>query len=198
MSRLIKLVTIGLDLAGAETNPSGFAIMKNKKLHVCHLYATSEILESIITANPQIVAIDAPLSLPRKGAMRTTDKLMNSRGYRVFPPLLPSMKKLTQRAIKIKETLERKNYRIIEVHPTSTCKALQLPIKDWRKIQDAIEQMGLKGDPSVRALSPHEIDATAAALTGWLYLKGKTELIGDEREGYIVVPKRMSWSQLKL
>jgi len=36
----------------------------------------------------------------------------------------------------------------------------------------------------------HEIDAVTAALTGYLYLQGKTELIGDEEEGYIVVPTK--------
>jgi len=49
-----------------------------------------------------------------------------------------------------------------------------------------------------RALTPHEIDATTAALTGYLYLEGKTELIGDEEEGYIVVPMKTDWRTMRL
>jgi predicted nuclease with RNAse H fold len=36
-------------------------------------------------------------------------------------------------------------------------------------------------------------DAVAAALTGCLYKKRKTELIGDLRKGCIVVPKKRDW-----
>ena|GEM_PF-2390815 len=49
-----------------------------------------------------------------------------------------------------------------------------------------------------RASTTHEIDATTAALTGYLYLEGKTELIGDEEEGYIVVPMKTDWRTMRL
>lgn len=58
--------------------------------------------------------------------------------------------------------------------------------------------MGLKGDLETRVLTSHEIDAVTAALTGYLYLQEKTELIGDEEEGYIVVPTKGDWRRLKL
>jgi len=198
MSILIKVTTAGLDLACQQTNSTGFATLKNKKLFTCHLYKTDEIIKAVTIFNPKIIAIDAPLSLPKKGNMRNADKLMNKKGYRVFPPLIPTMKKLTLRAAKIKETLERKNYQIIEVHPTSTCKALHLPKKDWGKIQEALQQMGFRGELTTRKLSPHEIDAAIAALTAYLHLQGKTELIGDKEEGYIIVPQRKHWSKLRI
>lgn len=198
MSILIKVTTVGLDLASLQTNPSGIAIIENKKLLTRHLHKTEEIIANITTFNPKIIAIDAPLSLPKKGTMRNADKIMNQRGYKVFPPLIPTMQKLTQRAIKIKEALEKKNYQVIEVHPTSTCKALNLPPKNWRKIQEALQQMGFSGELTTRKLSPHEIDAAIAALTAHLHLQGKTELVGDEKEGYIIVPRKQNWSQLKI
>jgi len=58
--------------------------------------------------------------------------------------------------------------------------------------------MGLRGDITKRALTPHEMNATTAVLTGCLHLKQKTELIGDRREGYIVVPLKADWRHLKL
>lgn len=198
MSRLTKFTACGLDLAAVETNLSGFAVIRGKTVHACQLHSLNEALKTVVAAKPRIVAVDAPLSLPKQGTMRAADRAMNSRGYRVFPPLLPAMKKLAERAIKLKTMLEQNRLPVIEVHPTSSRKALQLPAKDWRKIQDALRQMSFEGDPATRTLSPHEIDAVTAALTGCLHLKNGTELIGDAAEGYIVVPKRQSWRQLKI
>ena len=72
-----------------------------------------------------------------------------------------------------------------------------MPAKDWSEIQTIFVDMGLKGDITTRKLSTHEIDAVTAVLTGCLHLKQKTELIGDRREGYIVVPLKTSWRRLK-
>ena len=36
-------------------------------------------------------------------------------------------------------------YKAIEVHPTSTRKALQMPPKDWDTIQESLKNLGLKG-----------------------------------------------------
>ncbi len=56
--------------------------------------------------------------------------------------------------------------------------------------------MGLKGDVKTR-VSSHGIDAVTTALTGYLYLQGKAELIGDEKEGYVVTTK-VDWRRLRL
>jgi len=58
--------------------------------------------------------------------------------------------------------------------------------------------MGFDGDVKARTLTPHEIDAASAALTGYLHLKQKTELIGNRIEGYIVVPTKSDWRHIKL
>jgi len=191
-------IIIGIDLAGVEKNPTGWALWKNKVISTCHLYENQEILELLTKFEPTLIAIDAPVSLPKKGAMRKADKEMYSRGYPVFPPRFPAMEKLTLRAMKIIQQIEREELYIIEVHPTSTRKALKIPTKDWEKIQNIFLHMGLKGDLETRVLASHEIDAITAALTGYLYLQGKTELIGDEEEGYIVVPTKGDWGRLKL
>ena len=43
--------------------------------------------------------------------------------------------------------------------------------------------MGLEGDLKTRTLMPYETGAVTVALTGHLHLQGKTELIGDNKEG---------------
>jgi len=59
--------TIGVDLAGLSKNPTGFALLKGKTVKTSLIYTDKEILESIIKNAPSLIAIDAPLSLPKKG-----------------------------------------------------------------------------------------------------------------------------------
>ena len=73
-----------------------------------------------------------------------------------------------------------------------------MPTKDWQKIQQIFISMGLDGDLKPRTLTPHETDAVTAALTGHFHLQGKTEQIGDNKEGYIVVPIKSDWRKLQL
>jgi len=190
-------IIIGIDLAGATKNPTGWALWKNKTISTCHLYKNDELLKYLTNFEPTLVAIDAPLSLPKEGAMRKADRAMYRRGYPVFPPRFPAMKKLTLRAMKITQEIAKYELDIIEVHPASARKALKMPTKNWKEIQTIFIRMGLEGELKTRALTPHEIDATTAALTGYLYLRGKTELVGNE-EGYIVVPTKSDWRRLRL
>jgi len=92
----------------------------------------------------------------------------------------------------------KKGYRTIEVHPTSTRKALNMPLKDWRKIQTTLETIGLEGDLKLRALKCHEIDAVTAALTAYLHMKNQAKAIGDGEEGYIIIPKKQDWRTLQI
>jgi len=194
-----KNVVVGIDLAGVATNPSGWALLENKAVSTHHLHHDEEILKHITECGPNLTAIDAPLSLPEKGTlMRKADREMHKRGYPVLPPRFPAMEKLTLRAIRIVQEIKRRGFNVIEVHPTSTRKALKMPTKNWKKIQTTLIHMGLRGNLKTRVLTPHEIDAVTAALTGHLHLQGKTELIGNEKEGYIVVPKENDWRKLQL
>jgi len=123
---------------------------------------------------------------------------MHKQGYPVLPPLFPAMKKLTLRAIEITKKIIKEGFDIIEVHPASTRKALKMPTKDWQKIQQIFISMGLEGALKTCTLTPHETDAVTAVLTAHLYLKGKTELMGDNNEGYIVVPIKSDWRTLQI
>jgi hypothetical protein len=191
-------VIIGIDLAGKSENPTGWATWRNKEVKTTLLYTDDEILETITQNKPEIIAIDAPFNLPKSGIFRKADKEMIKQGYHVFPSSLPAMKKLTIRAIKLNRAIAEKGFKTIEVHPTSTCKALSMPLKDWRKIQTVLKQIGLKGDFEVRALTSHETDAVLAALTAYLYIKNQTAALGDEEEGYIIIPKKQIWRTIKL
>lgn len=193
-----SIVIIGIDLAGKEENPTGIAIWEKGKVETHLIYINKEILKFIRNVKSSIVAIDAPLKLPKNGFLRKADKDLIKKGYRVFPPGLPAMKMLTLRAIRLNRLITKEGIKTIEVHPTSTRKALNMPVKDWEKIQATLESMGLEGTLKERTLSPHEIDAVTAALTAYLYMKGETEALGNNEEGYIIIPKRQNWRNIKI
>ncbi len=190
-------VSIGIDLSASEERPTGWAIIENRRVKATQLYTDEEIIEKTVKANPSIVAIDAPLTFPKQGILRAADRQMYKLGYPVFPPLFRTMRKLTERGVKISEILKLKGLEVIEVHPASSRKALSMPTKDWRKIQAVFRHIGLRGEHKKRVLSRHEVDAVTAALTGLLHLDGKTRLVGDPAEGTIVVPITMDWRKLK-
>jgi predicted nuclease with RNAse H fold len=132
---------IGIDLAGSSRNPTGWALLKGKAVKTFLLYTDSEISENTLRNHPALIAIDAPLSLPQKGGFfRKADREMIRKGYRVLPPNLPAMKKLALRAIILNRLIEEKRYKAIEVHPTSTRKALKIPLKDWKAIQEILKK----------------------------------------------------------
>ena len=188
--------TIGIDLAALSKNPTGIAQLKDKTAKTSLVYTNKEILEYITSNVPSLIAIDAPLSMPPKGeAFRKADREMVKKGYRVFPPTFPAMKTLTLRAIKLNKLIDKNKYKTIEVHPTSTRKALQMPPKDWKTIQQTLKTLGLKGELEKRPLTTHEIDAVTAALTATLHLAKQTEQAGDEK-ACIIVPRKTNWRTL--
>lgn len=198
MLKLESKGIIGIDLAGKEKNPTGLAILKHKKVETRLVYTDKEILDAVRVTEPSIAAIDAPLKLPKKGILRKGDFELIKKGYRVFPPGLPAMKTLTLRAIRLNRLITKSGVRTIEVHPTSTRKALSMPTKNWEDIQEIFKKIGLSGTIEERTLTHHELDAITAALTAHLYLQGLTENFGDSREGLIIVPKRLNWQEIRL
>jgi hypothetical protein len=68
-------IIVGIDLAGKAENPTGWATLKNKVVSACHLFSNREIMKEALNCNPTLIAIDAPLNLPRdKELTRKADK----------------------------------------------------------------------------------------------------------------------------
>ena len=105
------------------------------------------------------------------------------------------MRKLTLRARRLNRLIEENKYKTIEVHPTSTRKALQMPLKDWKAIQENLKALGLKGEVQMRSLATQEIDAVTAALTAMLHLQQQAEKVGDVR-ACIITAKKRNWRNL--
>ncbi|MCS7134467.1 MAG: DUF429 domain-containing protein [Candidatus Pacearchaeota archaeon] len=103
---------IGIDLAASQKRPSGFCIL-NKKAKTFLIYSNEEIICEVKKAKPKVIAIDAPLSIP-KGKYRKCDIEIIKAGIPIFSFRLPSLKKLAKRAINLKKKIR---FKIIETYP---------------------------------------------------------------------------------
>ena len=175
--------TVGIDLAGLCTNPSGFAVLSNRRIQTQLVYPNEEIIELCLQNRAEVVAVDAPLSRPKCGNLRKADRVLISRGYRVLPPLFGGMRSLTERGEFLIKKLREERIDVIEVHPTTSGKILfDTPNrKGWI---GGLEKLGFR----LKEKSEHEVDASMAAFTAALYLMGKTEKVGNTEEGEIIIP----------
>lgn len=188
---------VGLDLAGVESRPTGLCVLKGMKAETSIVYTDEEVLKRIEESKPGIVAIDAPLSLPagRESIeqrtnlhLRECDKELLQRGIKFFPITLGPMRKLTNRGISLRRTLEDKHFRVIEVYPGGAQDILGIPRKQQglEKLRAGLEKAGLRGLDS--RMSDHELDAVTCALVGKLFLEGKSVTYGTP-EHAIVMPR---------
>lgn len=175
---------IGIDLAGRAANPSGFALLSNRKISTRLVYPDEEIVNLCTREHPDLIAIDAPLSLPKRGNLRKADASLIHRGLRVLPPTFAGMRSLTERGMSLAGALRAKGLRVIEVHPR-TSGVLLFKTSDRERWMAELRKKGFHLEQS---RSEHEIDAILGAVTGALHLRGKTEEIGEANEGTIIIP----------
>ena len=191
------MLIVGLDLAGVETRPTGFCLLAEMKAKTCLLYTNEEILGKIDDCRPQVVAIDAPLSLPpgrktiedRSGAhLRKSDRELLEKRIKFFPITLGPMRKLTERGIYLRRVLESRNFRVIEVYPGGAQDVLDIPRKQkgFDKLKAGLENIGIEALKD--GLGDHELDAVTCAFVGKLFLEGKSTTYGEQGDG-IVMPK---------
>lgn len=160
---------VGLDLAGKAENPTGFCVLTENGSETKLLHTDEEILQEIDNAKPDVIAIDAPLWIPRQqmGHMvpwRNCDQLLLKRGFRPLSPMMPTMMQLAERGMKLVKDFRSKGYNAFETFPRAAEKILGLS-KEPRRNQD-------------------EYDALLCALTGKAYLEGTAENLDG-----IIVPK---------
>jgi predicted nuclease with RNAse H fold len=144
-----------------------------------------------------VVAIDAPLSLPagRESIeqktnvhLRECDKELLRRRIKFFPVTLGPMRKLTNRGINLRRTLENNNFKVIEVYPGGAQDVLGIPRKQKgiRKLKVGLEKLGIDGLKD--QMSDHELDAVTCAIVGKLWLEEKAVIYGTTEQA-IVMPK---------
>ncbi|HIE34542.1 MAG TPA: DUF429 domain-containing protein [Candidatus Altiarchaeales archaeon] len=179
---------VGIDLAGNPKNETGFCTLEikgdKKSVSTTLLYSDSEILEKINSVEPEIIAIDAPLTFD--GSNRRCDDEL--REYGALPVTLRGMEMLAIRGLRITDKIRKLNFRVIEVFSTATAKILGLYSKNEKEMQKRLIDSGISGDIDRRFLTKDEIDAIFAAITAYLYTSGSTDSVGDDNSK-IIIPR---------
>ncbi|GBD04341.1 hypothetical protein HRbin19_01654 [bacterium HR19] len=193
-------MVLGLDLAGSENRKTGVCIADKKVKDVFTVKKDEEIIKVVSEIkNLKVVAIDAPLSLP-KGRKNIDEK--NSTHFRecdielmrmkikFFPITLGPMRMLTKRGIELKRKIESlKNIRVIEVFPGALYDIFKIPRKDKKKIFEFFVKVGFIAEKHERELSQDEFDSIACAFTAKLFLENKTKELGNPSEGTLIIPE---------
>ncbi|VVB51040.1 Uncharacterised protein [uncultured archaeon] len=180
---------VGVDLAGSQRNDTGFCVLTvdesdKKEVSVRLLKTDEEIIQHILEAQPQVIAIDSPLTY--KGSIRRCDELLA--GYGVLSPTLPGMEILAKRGTNLAEKL-RQTAEVIEISVKTSAKILGVAAdKNDLRYQKNLMNLNIGGDITTRFLTKDELDAIVAASTAFLYTTGSTEKVGDEN-GTIITPK---------
>jgi predicted nuclease with RNAse H fold len=150
-------------------------------------FLDEDILDFVRLAKATVVAIDSPLSVPAVGSLRDIDRIMLKRGFRPYPPLLPSMVALTARGIALRSILESERIDVIEVYPGAAQDVLGLPRK-----QSSVERLanGL-ASLGIRPLAKRDgdiLDAVTASFVGRCYLTGMYEALGPSHDVQVINP----------
>ena len=189
---------VGIDLGGVETRPTGFCVLDNKSVTTSVLYSDREIIQRVVKAKPGVVAIDAPLSLPKGREslekrsdvhLRECDRELLRMKIKFFPITLGPMRKLTERGIKIKNVLEKKGFEVIEVYPGAAQDIWKIPRKQngLGKLRKGLEKLGIKGLND--SMTGDELDAITSALVGELFLEKLHTALGNKDEGLMIIPR---------
>ncbi len=193
---------VGLDLAGSPRRTTGFCYLgRGPEVRVASLHTDEEILEATRSARPDVVSIDAPLSLPhgrrtiddRTGPhLRSADRELLRLGIRFFPITLGPMRMLTSRGLRLRDQLGSEGIHAIESYPGAAQDLLGIPRKNsgTAALRRGLWRTGLRGDLRRTDLSHDELDGITCALVGRAYLRGDFFAIGDPSEGLMILPSR--------
>jgi len=192
------LIVVGIDLAGSPKRITGVCTLNGKRItSSATLFSDDEIVNYVKKSIPDIIAIDAPLNLPpgrktiedRNGEhFRPCDRELHRRGIRFFPITLGPMRSLTKRGILLKKRFNRLGFKVIEIYPGAAQDIWRIPRKQFGlgRLRRGLERLGIKG--LQRGMNGDELDAVSGAVVGQMFLQGKAEILGNFKQGAIVVP----------
>jgi hypothetical protein len=194
-------IVVGVDLAGSPRRNTGICALRGMTItSFATVHTDEEILAFIGRIGPDLIAIDAPLSLPpgrtsleerNASHFRPSDRELLKRGIRFFPITLGPMRLLTLRGIEMKKKLKQRGYDVIEIYPGAAQDVFGIPRKQHGLVRllNGLVRLGLEG--LTKGMNSDELDAVTGALVGRMYLKGQAEVLGDVKTGAIVIPKAM-------
>ncbi|MDR1584348.1 MAG: ribonuclease H-like domain-containing protein [Prevotellaceae bacterium] len=197
-----KLSVVGIDLTGSEEKATGWCHLSYDKAITKRINSNADLIKETLKCKPDLVSIDSPLSLPigRKtvfdddegrdefGIMRICERILKKRGVSVYPSLIPSMQKLTQRGILLANEFRKIGVPVIESYPGAAQDILGIPRKgtSLEYLVKGLKAFGIKG--KYEDVSHDELDAITSAMLGYFFWCGKFEALGNEQENYLIIP----------
>jgi len=191
---------IGIDLTASKVKPTGMAKLDKNQVEVISLSSDEDILNYIKKNKPEIVSIDSPLGLPGggkkingdDGIVRQAERDLSSIGISAYPALIPSMKKLTLRGIRLKNRIAEEvkpTPEVIESYPGAAQDLLSILRKQegLDYLREGLRNLKLKG-PGLETESHDEMDAITAAIVGRYYYAKQTIPMGVPKEAQLIVP----------
>lgn len=199
-----KDTVIGIDLTGNESKPSGWAVLSGHRAITKTICTDDELIKESLKYNPKIISIDSPLSYPegrdcsdpncdcrKYGITRYCERLLSSFGIGVYPCLIPSMEKLTNRGIALARKFRNLGVEVIESYPGVAQDILSIRRKQngLDHLKNSYKNFGLTGDYlTTQKISHDELDAISSALVGLFYLNDQYVALGNDKENFLIVP----------
>ena len=194
---------VGVDLSGSDARRTGWACLQGEKVITKRLRLTSDIIHETIMCGPDLVSIDAPLTLPagrccfsdacechRYGISRLCERMLRERGVGVYWGLLPSMQALTKRGIAVAQAFKQEGIPVIESFPGAAQDILHIPRKrkSLAQLYNGLVCLGVRDLAPLKTITHDELDAVTSAIVGAFYLANLHEALGTSKEGYLIVP----------
>jgi len=192
---------VGIDLTGSARRATGWALMEGADALTKTLSTDEELLTETIAVRPDLVSIDSPLSLPEGWIdpdvrcdlpiYRKCELALKRMGISVFWCLLPSMKSLTTRGMRLAGALRAAGLNVIESYPGAAQDLLGIPRKgaSLEELKWGLARAGIKGAYLTTKVTHDEVDAITSALVGLFYLADDYIALGTRTEDYLIVPR---------
>ena len=206
----------GIDLTSTEAKPSACLGLDDESqlVYFGFLIENRDIVTLLNFYSPQVIAIDAPLSLPsglccleescpckpkfpRKN--RQCDQELRRQGIPCYPTSKKTfIKDLIYRGIELKTSIDcevKQAGQVIEVYPFASKVRLfgkTVPLKTTKQgmsfLKDKLGDI-LPGLKPYLDMFDHDLcDAAVAAYTALLYHQNRVEALGNSEEGLILIP----------
>jgi uncharacterized protein YprB with RNaseH-like and TPR domain/predicted nuclease with RNAse H fold len=201
---------VGIDLTGSERRATGWALLDGAVATTKAIRSDAELLRETLAASPDIVSIDSPLSMPEgvtdpdntgtRPIYRRCELALKRMGISVFWCLLPTMKSLTMRGMRLASELRKRGLEVIESYPGAAQDLLGIPRKgsSLEELKQGMGRIGITGEYLAETVCHDEVDAITSALVGLFYLADDYIALGTPKEDYLIVPRSPSINYTKL
>ncbi|HCP41751.1 MAG TPA: hypothetical protein DIT65_08140 [Cryomorphaceae bacterium] len=192
-------VIVGVDYGSKTSGFTCAALMNNGVISVHQSLKNKDadkwLKQLLEPLKPDVIGIDAPLSLPGplvgiKGAVNYHYRKADIQAKAMSPMFLGG---LTARAIELSDWFNKTtSSAVIEVYPKLTAQELQLDFKRYKKdksfLPEAKQALANASGWNIEAVDIdnwHQYDALMALRTVEQYLNEKARTLGDKTEGLI-------------